>query len=93
MLAADPGSAVDLHYQIVSARGFRGALAGIVVLVSLFLAAPTPAQDTLPEVLAARVSTTADRARLIVDLSAVTEFAVATIAEPNRIAVDVRAGS
>ncbi|MBN9346752.1 MAG: N-acetylmuramoyl-L-alanine amidase, partial [Devosia sp.] len=51
------------------------------------------AQDDLPSVEAARVSTTPDRARLILDLSAVTEYAVASIADPNRIVVDVRAGS
>jgi N-acetylmuramoyl-L-alanine amidase len=51
------------------------------------------AQDDLPSVEAARVSTTPERARLILDLSSVTEFAVASIASPDRIAVDVRAGS
>ncbi|MGV3651936.1 MAG: N-acetylmuramoyl-L-alanine amidase [Devosia sp.] len=57
-----------------------------------------PAQDgALPgeaagEVTGVRVSSTPDRARLIVDLSRTTEFAIATLAEPARIAIDVRMG-
>ena len=82
----------------VSARVLRGALAVVFALFSFVLAAaPASSQDDvpsdLPSVEAARVSTTPDRARLILDLSAVTEFAVASIADPNRIAVDVKAGS
>ncbi len=76
----------------VSARVLRGALAVVFALFSLvFVAVPVAAQDELPDVVAARVSTTPERARLIVDLSAVTEFAIASIADPDRIAVDVRA--
>jgi N-acetylmuramoyl-L-alanine amidase len=83
-----------LSISPVSARALRAALAFVVALFSLALAAiPAPAQEDLPEVIAARVSATPERARLIVDLSAVSEFAVASIADPNRIAVDVRAGS
>ena len=79
---------------MVSARALRGALAVVFALFFVGLAAHSAsAQDDLPSVEAARVSTTPERARLIIDLSAVTEFAVASIAEPNRIAVDVRAGS
>jgi N-acetylmuramoyl-L-alanine amidase len=82
----------------VSARSLRGALAVVFALFSLVLAAlPASAQEDdpsdLPSVEAARVSTTPDRARLILDLSAVTEFAVASIGDPNRIVVDVKAGS
>ena len=46
----------------------------------------------LPQVLDARVSTTVERARLILDLSAPTEFAIASLDAPNRIAVDVKVG-
>lgn len=46
----------------------------------------------LPTAIDARVTTTADRARLIVDLSAPTEFAIASLEGPDRIAVDVRVG-
>lgn len=46
----------------------------------------------LPELVDARLSTTGDRARLILDLSGPTEFAIATLEGPDRIAVDVRVG-
>jgi N-acetylmuramoyl-L-alanine amidase len=79
---------------MVSARAVRVALAVVFALFFAGLAAlPAAAQDDLPSVEAARVSTTPDRARLILDLSSVTEFAVASIADPPRIAVDVKAGS
>ncbi len=51
------------------------------------------ADGPLPSVIDARVSTTPERARLILDLSGPTDFAVATIADPPQIAVDVRAAS
>ena len=80
--------------SVVSARGLRAALAVVFALFSFVLAvASAVGQDDLPSVEAARVSTTPERARLILDLSAVTEFAVASIAGPDRIAVDVKAGS
>jgi N-acetylmuramoyl-L-alanine amidase len=83
-----------LFISPVSARVLRGALAVVFALFSFVLASlPASAQEELPSVEAARVSTTPDRARLILDLSSVTEFAVASIADPNRIAVDVKAGS
>lgn len=44
----------------------------------------------LPEVIDARVTTTEQRARLILDLSGPTEFAIASLDAPNRIAVDVK---
>lgn len=46
--------------------------------------------STLPEVVDARVTATPERARLIIDLTSTTEFAVVSIAAPDRIAVDVR---
>jgi N-acetylmuramoyl-L-alanine amidase len=46
--------------------------------------------STLPEVLEARVTATPERARLIIDLSGTTEFAIVSIAGPDRIAVDVK---
>ena len=73
-----------------SARTIRGAL---VAVFALFCASLAVAQESLPDVLAARVSTTPERARLIVDLSATTEFALASLVEPDRIVVDVRAAS
>ena len=61
------------------------------------LALPGQAQESvdptvLPQVLDARVSTTAERARLILDLSGPTEFAIASLEAPSRIAVDVKVG-
>lgn len=88
------GSASYLFNSPVSARAFRGTLAFVFALLSLLLADfSASAQDDLPSVEAARVSTTPERARLILDLSTLTEFAVASISAPDRIVVDVRAGS
>ncbi len=79
---------------LVSARTARAALALAFAVFSIASATlPAIAQDELPDVSAARVSTTAERARLILDLSAVTEFAIASVTGPDRIAVDVKAGS
>ncbi len=78
----------------LSARTVRGALLAAFALFSLaFALGGAAAQETLPDVLAARVSTTPERARLILDLTAPTEFAVVSITGPDRIAVDVRAAS
>ena len=73
----------------------------IWLLSVLVLAVPVVAQDSdatqegavaeLPKVLAVRVTSTPQRARLIIDLSGATQFAFVSLAEPNRIAVDVRA--
>jgi len=51
---------------------------------------PLPA---LPAVLDVRVSSTPERARLVVDLGAQTNFAMVTLTGPNRLAIDVRAAS
>ncbi|HEY8577013.1 MAG TPA: N-acetylmuramoyl-L-alanine amidase [Devosia sp.] len=67
-------------------------------------ATPPPAAETaapaapaaavaLPNVMDVRVSATPDRARLIVDLAARTEFALVSLSEPDRIAIDVRAAT
>ena len=89
-----PGSAAHLFILPVSARRVRGTLALLAGLLCLLSGvAGATAQEALPDVVAARVSTTPERARLIIDLSAVTEYAVATITDPDRIAVDVKAGS
>lgn len=72
--------------------------AGILFTVSLLMAGPVPGAEqavspVLPDVVAARMTTTADRARLILDLSLPTKFAIVALDGPNRIAVDVKAGS
>ena len=52
--------------------------------------APLP---PLPNVIDARVTATEDRARLVVDLAERTEFSFVSLDEPQRLAVDVRAGT
>jgi N-acetylmuramoyl-L-alanine amidase len=57
---------------------------------------PAGAQQALdptvmPRIIDARLTSTPERARLILDLSAPTEFAIASLGGPDRIAVDVRA--
>ncbi len=69
-----------------------------LALVVLAVASATRAQDAaplppLPNVIDVRVSATPERARLVVDLAARTEFALATLSEPNRLAIDVRAAT
>jgi N-acetylmuramoyl-L-alanine amidase len=49
------------------------------------------AADALPQVLEARVTTTPERARLIIDLSGPTQFAIVSLDGPARVAVDVKA--
>ena len=67
----------------------------LVLVVNLFIALPAQAQlesiEDYPDVIDARVTSTADRARLIIDLSGPTEFAIASLDAPNRIAIDVKA--
>lgn len=53
-------------------------------------AAPLP---PLPNVMDVRVSATPERARLVIDLAARTEFALVSLTEPNRLAIDVRAST
>jgi N-acetylmuramoyl-L-alanine amidase len=69
--------------------------AGLLITLSLLFMASALADDQLvpPDVLAARVTTTPDRARLILDLSQTTKFAVVSLVSPDRIAVDVQAGA
>jgi N-acetylmuramoyl-L-alanine amidase len=77
----------------------RLAFAAFALFLAVFSGpamAQAPAEPVdptvLPVVLDARVTATAERARLILDLSGKTEFAIATLDQPNRIAIDVRAG-
>jgi N-acetylmuramoyl-L-alanine amidase len=72
----------------------------LVMLLALFaFIVPLPAAAqiespaaALPDVIDARVTTTPQRARLILDLSGPTEFAIASLDKPNRIAIDVKVG-
>jgi N-acetylmuramoyl-L-alanine amidase len=81
-----------------------GGLAAAVLFLALVLGAVASAQDAaapvaanapprLPEIADARLTTTPERARLVLDLTATTEFAVVSLAEPDRIAIDVKASS
>lgn len=71
----------------------RGTLMCLLLLLPQTLVQRAHGQEELAEILGARVSTTPERARLILDLSDVSEFAVASILSPDRIVVDVKAGS
>ncbi|MBU1175506.1 MAG: N-acetylmuramoyl-L-alanine amidase [Alphaproteobacteria bacterium] len=55
------------------------------------VAAPEQADAPPPEVAGLRILNNDERARLIVDLNAVTEFAIAALNGPDRIVVDMRA--
>lgn len=79
--------------------GFLGLFLAVAAIVTGF-ATPglaqvvgEPGAVALPDVLDARVTSTPERARLILDLSGTTEFAIASLDQPNRIAVDVRASA
>jgi N-acetylmuramoyl-L-alanine amidase len=78
--------------SIGSARAARGLFRLLLALwLAVLPAGAAVAQAALPQVLAARVSTTPERGRLVLDLTATTQFAVATLDNPQRIAIDVRA--
>lgn len=71
-------------------------LTGLLALMAL--SATLHAQDAaplppLPNVIDARVTGTAERARLVIDLAERTEFSFVSLDEPQRLAVDVRAGT
>lgn len=58
------------------------------------VAAPAAAATVaLPNVMDVRVSATPERARLVIDLAAKTEFALVSLSEPDRLAIDVRAAT
>src|SRR6185312_15582427 len=80
------GSALPLFNVVAAALR-------LLITVLLLAAAPAIAASAPPDVLAARVTTTPERARLIVDLSGPTKFAVLSLASPDRIAIDIEAGA
>ncbi|KKB10342.1 hypothetical protein VE26_07125 [Devosia chinhatensis] len=47
----------------------------------------------LPNVIDARITATPERARLVIDLAARTEFSFVSLDDPARLAIDVRAGT
>ncbi|QYO78606.1 N-acetylmuramoyl-L-alanine amidase [Devosia salina] len=71
-------------------------LLGLVTLLASLQA--VAAQDAavlppLPNVIDARITATPERARLVVDLAARTEFSFVSLDDPQRLAIDVRAGT
>ena len=70
----------------------------LATLTALAMSASLYAQEqatpaTLPTVMDVRVSETAERSRLIIDLGTQTNFALVSLSEPDRLAIDVRAGA
>lgn len=55
--------------------------------------AAASASIALPNVMDVRVSATPERARLVIDLASKTNFALVSLSEPNRLAIDVRAAT
>jgi N-acetylmuramoyl-L-alanine amidase len=47
--------------------------------------------EGLPSIIGVRVATTTQRARMILDLTGKTDFATATLDQPNRIAIEIKA--
>ena len=72
-----------------------------MLLCGVVLAQETPAPAapeasvpaTLPTVMDVRVSATPERARLIIDLGTQTQFSLTSLSNPDRLAIDVRAGA
>jgi N-acetylmuramoyl-L-alanine amidase len=86
------GSHSLLFKSEVSAPVLRGALTVLVTLLGLLVCSGgVLAQAQLPQILGARVSTTPERARLIIDLSGSAEYTIVSLDDPERIAVDLKA--
>ncbi len=93
------GAGLHLHKY---ARNIACLLMAGLVGVSAF-AGPLQAQEppvaaasapiALPNVMDVRVSATPERARLVIDLASKTNFALVSLSEPNRLAIDVRAAT
>ncbi|GGA60046.1 N-acetylmuramoyl-L-alanine amidase [Pelagibacterium lentulum] len=78
---------------------FGVLLVGFVVVLALVLAPsaqesdsvePADGSDAVPVVLDARVTTTQERGRLVIDLSMPTEFGAFTVTGPDRVIVELR---
>ncbi len=75
---------------------FLSMFGAVLLLVASAQAQEAPAEPVsvaLPNVMDVRVSATPERARLVIDLAGRTEFALVSLAEPNRLAIDVRAAT
>jgi len=69
-----------------------GAVTALVLSVSAS-AQDATAPTTLPTVMDVRVSATPERARLVIDLGTQTQFSLTSLSNPDRLAIDVRAGA
>ncbi len=68
------------------------------LLVVFALVSPLGAQEAaslppLPNVIDARMTATPERVRMVIDLADKTEFSFVSLSEPDRLAIDVRAGT
>lgn len=86
------GSLVALFNLVAVAGHLARLLLTLALCAGAAAAQETPGEPAgLPSVLDVRVSATPQRARLIVDLTGRTAFAIASLDQPNRIAVDIKA--
>lgn len=83
---------------VLNLRLIRSLVLGLLAVVAAIL--PLHAQEAapvvpvgLPNVIDVRVTVGEDRARLVIDLAAKTEFSFVSLSGPDRLAVDVRAGT
>jgi N-acetylmuramoyl-L-alanine amidase len=89
--SAGSGGLIDWFLRLFLAFSFSLLIAApVLAQAESALDDPRGGVSTLPEVLDARVTATPERARLIVDLSGPTEFAIVSLSGPDRIAVDVK---
>src|SRR5690554_367376 len=73
----------------------------VLLILAVFPAAPGLAQEdasdaqtaALPAILDSRVTSTAERARLVLDITNPTEFTIYTLAAPQRVIIELRAQS
>ncbi len=97
-----PAFSILLPVPAVLRLGLHVIVAALAILMTLISAAAgqegegqnsmqdQDALQALPVALAVRVSSTPQRARLVIDLSETSSFAFVSLDEPRRIAVDVR---
>jgi N-acetylmuramoyl-L-alanine amidase len=84
---------------VLNFRVIRSIVLGLFLSVAPALslnaqeAAPAAVPVGLPNVIDVRVTVGEDRARLVIDLASKTEFSFVSLSEPDRLAIDVRAGT
>ena len=81
---------------VLTRQSLIGLFFGLVALLglsALAVAQDSAALPPLPNVIDARVTVAPERARVVVDLADRTDFAFVSLDEPQRLAIDVRAGT